>query len=81
MRRVPYGDDGFYILNTASWRTFRPVIDAEKCINCGVCLTYCPVDAIKKADGKIAIDLSYCKGCGICRNECPRKAIQWTEEM
>lgn len=27
--RVVAGDDGMYVLNTASWRTFRPVIDSE----------------------------------------------------
>lgn len=79
--RVVAGDDGMYVLNTASWRTFRPVIDSEKCKQCGTCLKYCPVNSVKKTDGKIWIDYSYCKGCGICREECPFDAIDWTEEM
>lgn len=78
--RVVYGDSGLYVLDTAAWRTFRPVIDYSKCVNCGTCLLYCPVCAVKKTDGKINIDLSYCKGCGICRTECPKKAIDWVKE-
>ena len=27
---TPIGDDGMYILDTASWRVFRPVMDKEK---------------------------------------------------
>ena len=44
---TPIGDDGMYILDTASWRVFRPVMDKEKCIECGMCMAYCPVSAIK----------------------------------
>ena len=29
---TPIGNDGMYILDTASWRVLRPVLDQEKCI-------------------------------------------------
>lgn len=29
---TPIGDDGMYVLDTASWRVFRPVMNKEKCI-------------------------------------------------
>jgi Pyruvate/2-oxoacid:ferredoxin oxidoreductase delta subunit len=45
---TPVGDTGMYILDTASWRVFRPVMDKEQCVECGMCLTYCPVNAIVK---------------------------------
>lgn len=77
---VPYGDQGMYVLNTAAWRTFRPVINYEKCITCGNCLISCPVGSINKKNGKIIIDLSYCKGCGQCREVCPKQCILWEEE-
>ena len=36
----------------ANWRVYRPIIDQEKCIACGLCISYCPEEAImmKKED-------------------------------
>jgi len=62
---------------TGSWRLFRPVIDPEKCNQCGICQMYCPEGAI---NDELEIDLDYCKGCGLCANECPKKAIAMVEE-
>jgi len=56
---------------------FRPVIDREKCNQCGLCQMYCPEGAI---DQNLTIDLNFCKGCGICANECPKKAIEMVRE-
>jgi len=59
---------------TGSWRTYRPVWDEEKCINCLRCFYLCPDSAILIKDGKVAgIDFRYCKGCGVCAHECPDK--------
>ena len=78
---------------TGDWRTFRPVIDQEKCVRCLFCWAYCPDAAVKIVEkpyrtqsGKeypfsVEIDYDYCKGCGICANECPVKAIQMVEEV
>ncbi len=64
---------------TGSWRTFKPIVVAEKCTGCGLCWLFCPEPAI--FEGKpVKIDLRYCKGCGICSNECPVKAIIMVEE-
>ena len=61
---------------TGDWRSFRPVIDKEKCIKCGQCYILCP-DACYSEDeeGYFVPDLNYCKGCGICASICPKKAI------
>ncbi|WP_094607206.1 Ferredoxin-type protein NapF [Sporomusa silvacetica DSM 10669] len=77
---APIGDEGLYILDTGSWRNFRPVIDQEKCSKCGLCFTFCPVNSISRVDNEYQISMSYCKGCGICANECPRKAIDMVPE-
>ncbi len=66
---------------TGDWRSFRPVVNEEKCINCMFCVIYCPENCIKVKDGKKGeIDLDYCKGCLICEQVCPVKCISHKEE-
>jgi pyruvate ferredoxin oxidoreductase delta subunit len=62
---------------TGAWRTFRPVIDPEKCNQCGLCSLYCPEGVLGE---DLKIDYDFCKGCGICANECPKKAIRMERE-
>ena len=60
--------------SVAGWRTYRPIHDPEKCINCLRCWILCPDSAIIVEDGKVVgIDYEHCKGCGICAHECPPK--------
>ena len=75
------------------WRTFRPVINQDKCIRCRLCWTYCPDGAIMEVDEEYVtssgkkykvtykVNYDYCKGCGICANECPVKAIEMVPEV
>ncbi len=65
---------------TGSWRTFKPVIDYSKCINCYLCWLYCPFSVISKSEEGVVIDYEYCKGCGVCANVCPVKAIAFVPE-
>jgi pyruvate ferredoxin oxidoreductase delta subunit len=66
---------------TGSWRSFRPVWNKEKCIQCGLCALYCPDNCILNKNGKRGkTDLEYCKGCGICAQVCPVKAIKMVKE-
>jgi ferredoxin len=64
------------------------LIDAEKCIGCGNCIAYCPVEAIslnkrsKPESGKgkdllAIIDFEECAECGVCLRsaKCPTDAI------
>lgn len=64
---------------TGSWRTFKPIIDKEKCNKCYICWKFCPEASIKITDEYPEIDYDYCKGCGICANECKAKAIEMTK--
>jgi NAD-dependent dihydropyrimidine dehydrogenase PreA subunit len=47
-------------------------VDQDKCIGCGICLVYCPVDAIHMVDSKdgkkskAQIDQDTCVECGNC---------------
>jgi len=63
-------------------RAFRPVVEQEKCIQCGNCQTYCPEGTVMLKDGETVIfDYRYCKGCGVCANECPVGAIEMVREV
>lgn len=67
--------------NTGSWRTFRPVVDKEKCINCLMCWLYCPDSSVIVSDQKMReFDYDHCKGCGICAKVCPVKCIKMEKE-
>jgi pyruvate ferredoxin oxidoreductase delta subunit len=77
----PIAQEGLYVLDTASWRTVRPVMDKEKCVECGLCMAICPVLSIRRDDNKKhRISYDYCKGCGLCARECAKKAIDLVDE-
>ena len=66
---------------TGDWRTFRPLVDEEKCTNCLLCWIYCPdASVIVEEEQMKGFYYEHCKGCGICENVCPFKAIQMVEE-
>ena len=66
---------------TGTWRTSRPIWNAEHCINCLTCWVFCPEDAFVLKDGTTkkgaprkeieSINYYHCKGCGLCVKECP----------
>jgi len=68
-------------IETASWRTMRPVIRLEACTKCNVCWKFCPDIAIAiNEEGYPVVLLDYCKGCGICAEECKPRAIDMVKE-
>lgn len=64
----------------AGWRTYRPVIDQDKCVNCMRCFLVCPDGVIDKSGPQLEIDYDFCKGCGVCAYECKIKAIAMVKE-
>lgn len=67
--------------HTGSWRSKRPVVDKEKCINCLICWIYCPDNSVLVENGEMkGFRLTHCKGCGICARQCPRKCITMVGE-
>lgn len=62
-------------------RTFRPVINHEKCVKCMICFLVCPDGTIDKSGTNLEIDYDYCKGCGICAKECKLSAINMIKEV
>jgi uncharacterized Fe-S center protein len=53
----------------------RPYVDAEQCVSCGICVEYCPVQAINFVQYVAQIGRS-CNGCGGCLAVCPQGAIR-----
>ena len=69
------------ISKTGQWRTFRPILDKEKCINCLICWKFCPEPCIELGEDHPTVDYDFCKGCGICAEECPKDAIEMVLEI
>ena len=47
----------------------------DACVNCGACVSECPVEAILEKDGAHYIDPDKCTDCGACVDACPTEAI------
>lgn len=52
------------------------VINDDRCVNCGDCLSTCPVHAIIREKGHPVIEAMKCIGCGACKNTCFVDAIE-----
>ena len=57
-----------------------PDVKEDKCVACGTCAEWCPVDAIT-VDEIADIDEKKCIGCGECLAVCPNDAVtfSWSE--
>ena len=54
-------------------------VDSEKCIDCGACVSLCPVNAITiNEDFSVVFDEDKCIGatCRTCVDACPKRAIR-----
>jgi len=53
----------------------KPEVTSEKCKACGLCIKWCPVEAIQMYDGVAKIDPEKCYGCAECIATCRFQAI------
>jgi NAD-dependent dihydropyrimidine dehydrogenase PreA subunit len=53
--------------------------DDDKCVDCGACVSICPMDALTfEDDHSVALHEDRCNGviCGLCVNTCSQRAIR-----
>lgn len=83
VEQLPMGPSvraGHLVDVSSGMRTFRPIIDAEKCVGCLKCFLLCPDGTIDKSGEVLEIDYDYCKGCGVCARACKFGAITMVKE-
>jgi thioredoxin reductase (NADPH) len=58
--------------------TLHPVVDPDRCIGSGACVTVCPeIDVLGLMDGQArAVSPARCVGHGLCERSCPVEAIE-----
>lgn len=55
----------------------RVIIDDDKCIDCGACISLCPTDALHfNNEDRLEFSQEKCIGCLLCLDSCPRYAIE-----
>jgi uncharacterized protein (DUF362 family)/Pyruvate/2-oxoacid:ferredoxin oxidoreductase delta subunit len=55
--------------------TARPVINAESCIQCGICQQHCPQKAIQNSGKSLTVRYRDCIRCFCCQEFCPQGAV------
>jgi len=59
-----------------------PTIDMERCTGCGLCVEYCPTQAvIMRQQQPIIHKPRQCAYCGLCEDSCPEDAITLLYEI
>jgi len=55
----------------------RVIVDDDKCIDCGACISLCPTDALHfNSEDRLEFSYEKCIGCLLCLDSCPRYAIE-----
>ena len=58
------------------WDLEQAVIDADRCVQCGVCVAACPTDSIGIGDDDLPKLVKMCTGCSLCWDFCPRGGLR-----
>jgi coenzyme F420 hydrogenase subunit beta len=59
------------------WDLEKAVIDADRCVQCGVCVAACPTDSIGIGEDDLPTLVKMCTGCSLCWDFCPRGGLQY----
>ncbi len=76
---VSFSDSNPDAGNSGAWVPWYPVIDRERCKDCGLCLEFCLFGVYEKKDGKVLVsNPANCKtNCPACARICPEAAIMF----
>lgn len=59
----------------------RPIINAEECSGCGICVDNCPNGVLDLQDDlAVLVKEDACDACRTCEEDCPMGAIEVEEE-
>ena len=58
------------------WDLEQAVIDADRCVQCGVCVAACPTDSISIGEDDLPKLVKMCTGCSLCWDFCPRGGLR-----
>ena len=59
------------------WDLEKAVIDADRCVQCGVCVAACPTDSIGIGADDLPKLVKMCTGCSLCWDFCHRGGLQY----
>jgi NAD-dependent dihydropyrimidine dehydrogenase PreA subunit len=55
--------------------SFIAEYDGDACLNCGICLDRCQMQAITADVDRVSLNADRCIGCGLCVSTCPSNAL------
>lgn len=73
---VHFGLPRFLQRHLRNQLTARPVVLADSCRLCEICLKACPPGAMTVRNGRIEVDYRHCIRCFCCRELCPEAALE-----
>ena len=53
----------------------KAIVDKNKCLACGGCISICPQDALSWQGNKALVNMEKCISCATCIRTCPVAAI------
>ncbi|HZV81893.1 MAG TPA: 4Fe-4S dicluster domain-containing protein, partial [Geobacteraceae bacterium] len=72
---VQFGLPRFLKIRLRNQLTTRPVVVAEKCRLCRICVNACPPGAMTVKNDRVEVDYRHCIRCFCCRELCPEAAL------